>query len=102
MRWISTLAISGQPLFSNVPLTVGQRSSLSETPSPSVSGQPLKANVPANSGQRSSSFTIPSLSLSNVHIIKKESWVLKVGKLKMQKEITFLQEALIINYFPAS
>jgi hypothetical protein len=58
------LAISGQPLFASVPFTAGQRSSLSETPSPSVSGQPLKTSRPAFAGQASSSSTRPSLSVS--------------------------------------
>ena len=51
-------------MFSIVPLTVGQRSSISATPSPSVSGQPFKLAGPAVSGRRSKSFGIPSLSLS--------------------------------------
>ena len=62
---ISFLAISGHPLFSIVPFTVGQRSSISATPSPSESGQPFKLAGPAASGQRSTSSGIPSLSLSN-------------------------------------
>ena len=54
----------GQPLFSTGPATVGQASSISGIPSPSVSGQPWNWAKPNTSGQASSLSLIPSLSLS--------------------------------------
>jgi hypothetical protein len=66
---VASLATSfglGHPLYSGRPGTVGQASSLSKIPSPSVSGQgqPLFSAGPATVGQASSLSITPSPSVS--------------------------------------
>ena len=59
----------GHPLFARVPARLGQSSSLSATPSPSVSGHPFNALSPATSGHKSLGSATPSPSNPDSHWI---------------------------------